>query len=265
MKPSENKTDDTGALSPNSREVIAMAKTDVWMPLYIGDYLSNTGRLTTEQHGAYFLLIMDYWVSGRLPDDDQSLASITRLPIDRWGSIRPALERFFKIQSGEWIHERIEEEKEKAEYLSRVRAEAGSKGGSKTKANWKQNQGQNDKPCPTPSQSPSPLQSEAPPQSNKKDIVSQATPSRFDDFWALYPVHREKQKSKEIWNRRKLDDMADTILHDISERQKRDTQWKDGYIPHPTTYLRNSRWEDEYGKPGKKDGYQEFLERHDAR
>ncbi len=61
------------------------------MPLYIGDYLADTSRLTTEQHGAYLLLLMDYWRSGRLPDNDQVLAQITKLSPDAWSNARAIL------------------------------------------------------------------------------------------------------------------------------------------------------------------------------
>ena len=83
------------------------------MPLYVADYLSSTTRLTTEQHGAYLLLIIDYWKNGRLPDDDSILASITRLTGDAWAKHRGVLEGFFEVSNGEWIHSRIEKEIEK--------------------------------------------------------------------------------------------------------------------------------------------------------
>jgi uncharacterized protein YdaU (DUF1376 family) len=89
-------------------------KTDIWMPLYVADYLSSTTRLTTEQHGAYLLLIIDYWKSGRLPDDDSILANVTRLSMDAWAKHRGVLQGFFEVSNGEWVHSRIEKEIEKS-------------------------------------------------------------------------------------------------------------------------------------------------------
>ena len=87
-----------------------MKKTDIWMPLYIGDYLADTSRLTTEQHGAYLLLLMDYWRSGKLPDNDQVLSQITKLPIETWLLHKGVLQGFFEVVDGELIHSRVEKE-----------------------------------------------------------------------------------------------------------------------------------------------------------
>ncbi|MFC7518714.1 conserved phage C-terminal domain-containing protein [Herbaspirillum sp. GCM10030257] len=87
---------------------------DVWMPLYIGDYLADTSRLSTEQHGAYFLLIMDYWRNGAPPDDDVILAQITKATGAGWRKLRSAMLMFFEVVDGKWMHSRIEEELAKA-------------------------------------------------------------------------------------------------------------------------------------------------------
>ena len=85
-------------------------KVDVWMPLYIGDYLSSTSRLTTEQHGAYLLLIMDYWKNGPLPDDDTVLAQICRMSADAWSNARSTVRAFFEQEAGTLVHRRIDAE-----------------------------------------------------------------------------------------------------------------------------------------------------------
>lgn len=84
---------------------------DSFMPLYIGDYLRDTLRLTTIQHGAYFLLICAYWAADDpLPDDDDALAAITKMSVPDWKKIRPVLSGFFQVDKGLWHHKRVDSE-----------------------------------------------------------------------------------------------------------------------------------------------------------
>lgn len=106
-------------------------KLDTWMPLYIGDYLADTSRLTTEQHGAYLLLLMDYWRNGPPPDDEEVLAVITRLSAQQWRKHAPALRAFFRVEDGQWTQKRAESERYKAAGVNGKRAESGKAGAAK--------------------------------------------------------------------------------------------------------------------------------------
>jgi len=111
-----------------------------FMPLYIGDYLADTGHLSAEQHGIYLLLLMAMWRSGgKLPDDSDQLAVIAKSTGGKWSKnwqvIRPLLR---KNRRGFLVQKRLSLELEKAQHLHDVRSEAGSKGGSKTQARLKQ-------------------------------------------------------------------------------------------------------------------------------
>ena len=97
-----------------------------WMPLYVGDYLGDTGHLTTTQHGAYLLLMMHYWRKGELPDDNRQLSKIAKLPLKTWCDYRATLQDFF--YEG-WKHKRIDAELAKMLRVSEKRAIAGQKGG----------------------------------------------------------------------------------------------------------------------------------------
>lgn len=89
---------------------------------------------------------------------------------------------------------------------------------------------------------------------NKENIsyASNDAHNRFDDFWTAYPKKRDKARCYQLWQKKKLDDIADTLLDDIQRRIKNDAQWQDvQYIPYPTTYLNGKRWEDEITQPKK--------------
>ena len=98
-----------------------------WMPFYPADYLADTRRLTTEQHGAYLLLLMDSWSSGALPDDDDVLARVAGLDAERWAQVRPVIAGYFQIADGQWVHARIEREREHAQAHAQASSERAKK------------------------------------------------------------------------------------------------------------------------------------------
>ena len=121
-------------------------KTDIWMPVFIGDHLAETLHLNATQHRGYFLLLMIAWKAGGvLPDDDEGLAAIARMSPAEWEQNRAKLAAFFIVADGEWRHEALTEEYERAADNKQKRIEAGSKGGAKRQ--------QNDTPSPSPSPS----------------------------------------------------------------------------------------------------------------
>lgn len=97
-----------------------------WMPFYVGDYLRKTAHLSTEQHGAYMLLIFHCWEHEHLPADAAGRAAIARVTLKRWMVIGPAVEAFFNPDG---THHRVEEERVKSEKALMQRRIAGSKGG----------------------------------------------------------------------------------------------------------------------------------------
>lgn len=106
-----------------------------WMAFYPADYLRDTRRLTPAQHGAYLLLIMEYWIAGGLPDDDGQLARVVGMAPAEWRKTKPVVQAFF--HDG-WRHTRIDEELAKANAKHERRQEAGKRGGL-AKAAAKQN------------------------------------------------------------------------------------------------------------------------------
>lgn len=103
-----------------------MSRVDVWMPLYIGDYLADTRRLTTTEHGAYLLLLMEQWRRGWLPDDDAQLARITGMRLDQWRKAAQTLRCYFDTGEipGTIRQKRLHAEREKARSIAEKRAES---------------------------------------------------------------------------------------------------------------------------------------------
>lgn len=83
---------------------------------------------------------------------------------------------------------------------------------------------------------------------NKTPIVPKGT-TLFNAFWDLYPMKKGKKKALAIWKCENLDTHADVIMEKLKTQVEKDDQWKQGYIPNPSTYLNGERWLDEITKP----------------
>lgn len=101
-----------------------------FMQLYVADYLADTQHLTTEQHGAYLLLLMTMWRNaGSLPNDEKKLARIAHVSLKRWHIIAGDVMAFFDISDGRITQKRLSEELQKAVSKSEKRKTSGSLGG----------------------------------------------------------------------------------------------------------------------------------------
>jgi uncharacterized protein YdaU (DUF1376 family) len=82
------------------------------IPLFADAYLADTTHLTTEEHGAYLLLLMAAWRQGdcALPHDDRKLARIAGLTPRKWAAIKPTIMEFWQVENGRIYQLRLRKE-----------------------------------------------------------------------------------------------------------------------------------------------------------
>lgn len=119
-----------------------------YMQLYIADYLADTMHLSTEEHGAYLLLMFNYWQTGR-PIPKNRLSKIARLSNDRWDAVEPSLKEFFNDNGTEWVQERIERDLEAVKNSISQKSAAGKASAQARKAKKGANNQQNNNGCST--------------------------------------------------------------------------------------------------------------------
>lgn len=90
------------------------------MPLYIGDYLTDTMGLTKSEHGSYLLSLMAYW-NKRESLDDREMREVSGREYER-------VIKFFVWENHRWHHKRVDEELSKAETQQRTAHEKAMKG-----------------------------------------------------------------------------------------------------------------------------------------
>lgn len=89
-----------------------------YMPFWVDDYHRDTRHLSTEEHGAYLLLLMAAWEapSNSLPDDDKILAGIAKVSVARWSKMKTTVMAFWSRdgRSKMWVQKRLKKERKLA-------------------------------------------------------------------------------------------------------------------------------------------------------
>ena len=132
--------------------------------------------------------------------------------------------------------------------ISEKRAFAGSKGGkqksSKSEAKSKQN---TENEIEIENEDESEIDSEIDrAASSKKSVVEE----RFDKFWKAYPKKNGKGYARKIFLKIAPDEELFKRMMSALEAAKRCEQWTKEhgqYIPYPSTWLNQERWDDDYG------------------
>ncbi len=86
------------------------------LPLWTDAYLADTRHLSTLEHGAYLLLLMEAWRRPHcdLPDDDRLLARLAGLSLDEWMAIAPVVMELWDRDGRRktWTQKRLKKERD---------------------------------------------------------------------------------------------------------------------------------------------------------
>lgn len=201
-----------------------------YMQLYVNDYLADTAHLNATQHGAYILLLMNYWQQGKpLNNSRERLAFVSRMTPEEWEDNREILAEFFWIDGDIWTHARVENDlakvREKSEKASVSAKTAFAKRSQSDRiANGEQSQTYTDTDTDT---------------NTKKDIYT----DEFETFWKTYPLKVGKGAAMKAWVKALKETTAESIIEG-ADRYSKDPNRDSAFTAHPATWLNGDRWLD---------------------
>ncbi|MDR1572389.1 MAG: HNH endonuclease [Clostridiales Family XIII bacterium] len=94
-------------------------------------------------------------------------------------------------------------------------------------------------------------------QGDGGEATNSVQQQRFDEFWEAYPKKTGKDAARKAWKKRKPTAELHTRMLDAVGQQKQSGQWRrDGgqFIPSPSRWLNEGRWDDEPPEGGGQDG-----------
>lgn len=173
------------------------------------------------------------------------LAEISEAKVARWleGLVRAELVRTYVIDGHPYLevvawdkHQQVRAKRSKFPAPDRI-------------CNQVQADADNSPRIRNPNPDPDPKresESEARSESTARAVVPLRVDDGFGAFWAAYPVKKDKQAAERAWRKLGPDPpLQARMLEAIRTLAALDSDWRRGFVPHPTTFVNGRRWEDE--------------------
>ena len=201
----------------------------------IADYRKDTSHLTLLEHGAYRQLLDQYYLNEEplSLDETKLFRLLSAKTTEEQNAIKSVLGDFFTQTETGFIHRRCEIEIQTFHSKSEVASKS-------AKVRWQCERNANA------------MQTHSERNANHKPITINHNPltniyilGDFERFWQAYPRKVGKQAALKAWDKTKPN--IEEVLIALEWQKETDQWYKNGgqFIPNPSTYLNQHRWEDE--------------------
>ena len=202
----------------------------------IGDYAKKAGRLTMLQHGAYTLLLDSCYDREVFPTLEDAIEWTWASSKEEIEAVEFVLKKFFTLEDGRFVQNRISEELEKYHANSETNKRIAIEREAKRKEK---------------STNRAPSVDEAPP--NHKPRTKNQEPKdiytpEFEEFWSWYPSKTGKGEAFRSWKKINPDVRLRAIITVAVGAYKLSKRVKEGFVKNPATWLNQRCWEDEFAE-----------------
>jgi uncharacterized protein YdaU (DUF1376 family) len=224
------------------------------MPLLTDAYIADTQHLTNEEHGIYLRLLMFAWrtKSCSLQNDDRRLATMVGVTPNKWAKLKPIIMEFWTLVDDAWVQKKLTSQRAFVEKSRKQKSNAG-KASAKAKSLKSNKPVSTAEPTAEPTVNATARQQSITITKTKERDKSLSTPippegdlqGEFVRFWEYYPRKVGKGAAEKAFIKARKNTSLAEIAMPLKAFKAATAGTEISKIPHPSTWLNQSRWLDD--------------------
>jgi len=228
-----------------------------WTDRWVG---SSAFLLPVEARGVYREMLTQAWRRGaQLPNDHEAIRRATGVTESEWGRCWPKIAKYWRVDGDVLVNDtqiEVYSEAKRRQEAASHRGELGAQARAQVRAQVEpEHTHKSHPPSPSPSPSPSP---DLKPEPIKVSTETHTAPKngaavvdeRFERFWAAYPKRKARGQALKEWKKLRPSEAMTEVIIAAVLKQAAWPEWRRSngqYIPHPSSWLHQGRWDDEPG------------------